>query len=142
MEAITTTRYANLRWNKGYVNFILYFLDLFRQYEDITDPREWMVDQMKLMFLQNAVASIPRLDNIKTQFRMAHETTGQVPDFGNYKQLLIAAATDLDNLANHNNNTRRANQHEIYFDDDTSDTAEPSDPTDSTDISIDPLSMK
>ena len=81
MEAITTTRIGQIRWNKGYVAFILHFLDFFRQYEDITSDSEWFPDSMKLMFLQNAVKGVAHLDSIKTQFHLIHESSGQGPEF-------------------------------------------------------------
>ena len=110
MEAITSTRIGQIRWNKGYVAFILHFLDFFRQYEDITPDSEWFPDSMKLMFLQNAVEGVSHLDSINTQFCLIHESSGQGPEFNQYSSLLLAAATDLDNRNSHG---RRVNTHEI-----------------------------
>ena len=82
------------------------------------------------------IEGVSHLDNIKTQFRLIHESSGQGPEFNQYNSLLLAAATDLDNRNSHG---RRVNNHEISHTEQESD----DDGTEDTDpnLSIDALSV-
>jgi hypothetical protein len=122
------TMVLDSRWHKPYVEFITLYTNLVEEHNEMqTNPQATITPEMSMIRLQEAVKSIPVLNNVRVM-DLQHVTAGtKAPnDYWQYTNCLLSAATiaDEDRIKKP---TRGANQHEFDYDSllDQSDDHEP-----------------
>ena len=90
---LTTVRWgsATLRWNSGCEAFVRHYKDKIREYEKGKKTAPFP-DDIKLVMLQNAIATHPDLAAVQQTDEMLRARTGDSLDFDKYFDLVILAA--------------------------------------------------
>ena len=94
-------------------DFISYWCDQARLYQQLLGSQSFFSDDEKMIHLVRAVAPIPELRSIKATANMLLMTTGAKVSFPQYYQLLVSAAAQYDSTTN------LVYQHDIFVDLDT-----------------------
>jgi hypothetical protein len=93
---ITSARLGNGDWKGSNEGFITHWQDQLRLYEKQVPPSDYFSDGQKRQMLENCVAAVPELRNIKTAADMEKTRTGRSLTYDEYANLLMSAATSYD----------------------------------------------
>ena len=100
MQYLTTTRLGeNGTWKGSYHSFILHFLQQYKNLDDVTPAGAHMSDELRMVFLQNAVSPIPALHAIQTTAEQLNSSTGKTQTLDQYVDLLTTTTQRLDSTA-------------------------------------------
>ena len=93
---ITTVKLHKISWKGTYYAFILHWCDKLRLYEDMVDIQDHFTHKLKKIMLQNVVAGVASLNQVKTQ--SDHDKAHGKPEltYDSYVTLLLSAASTHD----------------------------------------------
>ena len=96
LSYITTIKLHESKWQGTAHSFVLHWCDKVRSYEELVDPADHFTSNVKMAMLQNTVAGVSELNQVKTQ--SAHDVAhgGKPLTYDNYKTLLLSAASTYD----------------------------------------------
>lgn len=125
LSYITTARLGNGTWKGTFSSFINHWIDQVRQYERQTPEEDHFSNGQKRIMLENAVASVDELRQVKSNADLDQTKTGKIITYDKYVTLLKSAAARYDQTNGKKPNARRAlYSHELsdsyYGDDDPS----------------------
>ena len=96
LSYITSVKLHNTNWRGTTNAFILHWCDKVRVYESLVPLSDHFTGNVKLIMLQNAVAGISELNQVKVQsFHDEVHGKGRL-SYDEYKSLLLSAATTYD----------------------------------------------
>ena len=93
LSYLTSTKLNKAQWRGTHHAFVLHWCDQLRKYEDMMDKKDHFSYNVKMVMLQNAVAGVSALHNVKIQ--AAHDVAHGKPPltYDSYRTLLLSAAT-------------------------------------------------
>ena len=96
LNHITTIKLHDSKWRGTTHSFILNWCDRVCAYEDMVDPSDHFTSNLKMTMLQNTVAGVTELNQVKIQ--SAHDVAhgGKPLTFDQYQNLLLSAASAYD----------------------------------------------
>ena len=115
MAFLTTSTVGDGRVKGTTSDFISYWCDQARLYQQLLGSQSSFSDDEKMIHLVRAVATIPELHSIKATANMLAITTGVKVSFPQYYQLLVSAAAQYDSTAK-TAPKRLVYQHDIHED--------------------------
>ena len=122
LSYLTSTKLNKTQWRGTHHAFVLHWCDQLRKYEDLMDKKDHFSNNVKMVMLQNAVAGVSALHNVKIQ--AAHDVAhGKSPlNYDSYKVLLLSAATVEDERLSFSRqrpqrtiNFHQQDQHDVHF---------------------------
>lgn len=117
MAFLTTSTVGDGRVKGTTSDFISYWCDQARLYQQLLGSNSSLSDDEKMIHLVRAVATIPELRSIKATADMLSMTTGVKVSFPQYYQLLVSAAAQYDSTSK-TAPKRMVYQHDIHDEDD------------------------
>jgi len=117
MAFLTTSTIGDGRVKGTTSDFISYWCDQARLYQQLLGDHSSLSDNEKMIHLVRAVATIPELRSIKATADMLSMTTGANVSFAQYYQLLVSAAAQYD-ATSKTTPKRMVYQHDLIEDDD------------------------
>jgi len=97
LSYITSVRLGSGEWKGSTESFITHWLNQVRLYERQIDSADHFSDGQKRVMLENAVAPIQELRQVKNNADMERSKTGKSLTFDQYSNLLLSAASAYDN---------------------------------------------
>jgi len=116
MAFLTTSSIGDGRVKGTTSDFISYWCDQARLYQQLLGSNSSFSDDEKMIHLVCAVATIPELQSIKATADMLSMTTGSRVSFAQYYQLLVSAAAQYDSTTK-TAPKRLVYQHDIHDND-------------------------
>jgi hypothetical protein len=113
LSYITSVRLGTGEWQGTTESFILHWQNQVRLYERQVPLSDHFSDGQKRTMLENAVAPIEELRQVKNNADMEKTKTGVVLSYENYASLLLSAATSYDNQ----HKTSRHSKRQVYLHD-------------------------
>jgi len=119
LSYITTIKLHESKWRGTTHSFILHWCDKVRTYEELVDQADHFTGNIKMIMLQNTVAGVAELHQVKTQ--SAHDVAhGKQPlSFDQYKTLLLSAASTYDSKRGLTRSKNNRTVHYAEVEDDT-----------------------
>jgi hypothetical protein len=110
LSYITSVRLGTGEWQGTTESFILHWQNQVRLYERQVPLSDHFSDGQKQTMLENAVAPIEELRQVKNNADMENTKTGEVLTYENYASFLLSAATSYDNQ----HKTSRHSKRQVY----------------------------
>jgi hypothetical protein len=115
LSYITSTRIGNGEWQGTAEGFILHWIDKVRLYERQVPTTDHFSDGQKRTMLENAVAPLEELRQVKNNADLHTTRTGESLSYDQYSSLLLSAASAYD--SHYPQTKSHGKQRNVYFHD-------------------------
>jgi DNA-binding MarR family transcriptional regulator len=113
LSYITSTRIGNGEWQGTAEGFILHWADKVRLYERQVPSTDHFSDGQKRTMLENAVAPLEELRQVKNNADLHTTRTGESLTYDQYSNLLLSAASAYDSM--YTQSKSQTKQRNVYF---------------------------